>query len=111
MAKNPYPSDKQDQFMLRLPDGMRDRIKAAADKNGRSMNAEIVALLEKHFPPLPTLQDLMRRSTTISAQLSELLIHGNDDMSDETRRTAYSLMRALSAIEEKIRTGDPHAGG
>ena len=37
--------------MLRLPDGMRDRIKAAADANNRSMNAEIVATLEQKYPP------------------------------------------------------------
>lgn len=30
---------------------MRDRIKAAADRNGRSMNAEIVATLAQHYPP------------------------------------------------------------
>lgn len=30
---------------------MRDRIKAAADRNGRSMNAEIVATLAEHYPP------------------------------------------------------------
>lgn len=35
----------QDKFFLRLPDGMRDEIKAAAAANGRSMNAEIVASL------------------------------------------------------------------
>ncbi len=40
----------KDQFMLRLPDGMRGRIKAQADFNGRSMNAEIVALLHEKFP-------------------------------------------------------------
>ncbi len=31
--------------MLRLPDGMREKIKAAADANGRSMNAEIITAL------------------------------------------------------------------
>jgi hypothetical protein len=41
-----YPSSKQDQYMARLPDGMRDALKAAADANNRSMNAEIVARLE-----------------------------------------------------------------
>lgn len=35
----------QDQYMLRLPDGLRDEIKAAADANSRSMNSEIVARL------------------------------------------------------------------
>lgn len=38
-----------EQFMLRLPDGMRDRIKASAAKEGRSMNAEIVNALEFYF--------------------------------------------------------------
>lgn len=41
---------ESDKFMLRLPDGMRDRIKAAAEHNGRSMNAEINATLEKAYP-------------------------------------------------------------
>lgn len=44
------PSRTQDQFIVRLPEGMRDRIKTAADKNGRSMNAEIVHVLEHAFP-------------------------------------------------------------
>lgn len=44
------PSKQLDQFMLRLPDGMRDRIKAAAEANNRSMNAEIVATLEEKYP-------------------------------------------------------------
>ena len=36
----------KDQYMLRLPDGMRDRIKVAAETNGRSMNVEIVTRLD-----------------------------------------------------------------
>lgn len=46
----PYPSEKQDRFIVRLPDGMRDRIKAAAEANNRSMNAEIVSALESAYP-------------------------------------------------------------
>ena len=40
----------KDRYMLRLPDGMRDRIKAAAEANSRSMNSEIVATLEEKYP-------------------------------------------------------------
>ncbi len=47
--KKAYPSDKQDQYMIRFPDGMRDRIKEAAEDVGRSMNQEIVARLESSF--------------------------------------------------------------
>lgn len=50
MAKQAFPSDQQDKFVLRLPDGMRDRIKAAAEKSGRSMNAEIIHALEIIYP-------------------------------------------------------------
>jgi hypothetical protein len=43
-----------EQFMLRLPDGMRDRIREAAEANQRSMNAEILSRLEASFsPPVP----------------------------------------------------------
>lgn len=43
----------KDQYLLRLPDGMRDRIKAASQANNRSMNAEIVATLLEKYPPPP----------------------------------------------------------
>ena len=39
-----------DQFILRLPDGLRDRIKAAASKNYRSMNSELIAQIERLYP-------------------------------------------------------------
>jgi hypothetical protein len=45
-----FPSQQQDKFVLRLPDGLRDRIKEKADDNIRSMNAEIVQLLEREYP-------------------------------------------------------------
>lgn len=51
MSESPFPSQNQDKFVLRLPDGMRDRIKAAAEANSRSMNAEIVHTLEQAYPP------------------------------------------------------------
>jgi plasmid stability protein len=40
-----------DKVIVRLPDGMRDRLKVAAAENKRSMNAEIVARLDESFDP------------------------------------------------------------
>lgn len=37
---------KPDQYQLRFPPGLRDRLKHAADRKGRSMNAEIIDRLE-----------------------------------------------------------------
>lgn len=42
-------NDDLDKFLLRMPDGMRKRIKAAAERNNRSMNAEIVATLDEVY--------------------------------------------------------------
>lgn len=43
--KEPLVKD-QDKFVLRLPDGMRDRLKRLASENGRSLNAQIIHMLE-----------------------------------------------------------------
>ncbi len=45
MAKTTNASDK---FIIRLPDGMRDRIKTDAEQHGRTMNAEIIAKLQDY---------------------------------------------------------------
>lgn len=43
------PSRKLDQYILRFPPGLRDRIKQAAADNGRSLNAELVQRLLGSF--------------------------------------------------------------
>lgn len=67
-----YPSDKQDKFMLRLPDGMRERIALVADRNGRSMNAEIVERLEMSFPE-NILERLVDRRQEETAMLERMI--------------------------------------
>lgn len=47
--KNANVNRDSDKFMLRFPEGMRDRIAEVARANGRSMNAEIIARLESTF--------------------------------------------------------------
>lgn len=48
-----YPSESQDRYIVRFPDGMRDRIAEAAKANNRSMNSEIIARLEASFDQVP----------------------------------------------------------
>jgi hypothetical protein len=73
-----------DKFMLRFPDGMRDRIAEAAKANGRSMNAEIIARLQYSFqsaikPPVEPDSDdwdqvrqLSRERDSLTAKLMTL---------------------------------------
>ena len=65
------PGRDSDQFALRLPDGMRDRIKAAADANNRSMNAEIVATLREAYPEPEPDDDIKKILDFIDALPSE----------------------------------------
>jgi predicted DNA-binding protein len=52
---------KSDQYMLRLPPGLRDRVARRAKKNGRSMNTEIIDAIERHLTGLDRLADLEAR--------------------------------------------------
>ena len=49
MSKDLPPSRTAEQFVIRFPDGMRDKIAETAKANNRSMNAEIVARLQSSF--------------------------------------------------------------
>lgn len=63
--RDPYPSETQDRFIVRLPDGMRDRIKTKALKNGRSMNSEIIDALEGYFPAPKTMEDFAKELANV----------------------------------------------
>jgi hypothetical protein len=52
--------------MLRLPEGMRDRIAAAASQNNRSMNAEIISTLEQHYPSLASIDELISQTNELA---------------------------------------------
>lgn len=45
--KEKFPSELQEKFTVRFPDGMRDKIAEIARLNNRSMNAEIIHILDK----------------------------------------------------------------
>jgi hypothetical protein len=52
MAKKPVGKmvgKRADQYMLRLPPGLRDSVARRAAENGRSMNTEIIEAIEKHL--------------------------------------------------------------
>lgn len=51
MKRKPKPSDLQERFQVRLPHGLRDRLREVAELNGRSMNAEIVDRLVRSLEP------------------------------------------------------------
>ena len=60
-----------DQFVLRLPPGMRDRIAKAAEENGRSMNAEFVSRIEKTLEDDESVAELWNKVERLEAAVAE----------------------------------------
>lgn len=69
------PSRTAEQFVVRFPDGMRDRIAEAAKVAGRSMNAEIVARLQSTFKPEQQALDFGSLSNDIQGLREEMQTH------------------------------------
>jgi hypothetical protein len=57
MAKT--ATESADRFMLRMPPAVRQRLAAEAQKAGRSLNAEIVARLEKSLEQESEVQQIL----------------------------------------------------
>lgn len=85
MTKKPT-LQPQDKYVIRLPDGMRERLKADAEASNRSMNAEIVARLED-FPNLRTALGVTTRE--------------NARLRDENERLGWELDR-LTEVQERF---------
>ncbi|MDX0572138.1 Arc family DNA-binding protein [Sinorhizobium medicae] len=90
-----YAGRGSDQFPVRLPEGMRDRIKARAQANGRSMNTEIIHLLEKGFGDV----DAGLRDQFAGQALAGLLAH-KYDAPDSAAFQAYRFADAMLAARK-----------
>lgn len=75
MAKD-TPSRKLDQYIVRFPDGMRDELKAAAKANGRSLNAEIIHLIQQG--QTATTDQITPRDLFAAAALNALIGRGSE---------------------------------
>lgn len=66
-----YYSRAADKFVVRLPDGLRERISEAAENNHRSMNGEIVARIhdsldfERKCEEMRQLNDFLNRKIAV----------------------------------------------
>lgn len=92
MAKKTLARE-HDKFMLRLPPGMRDRIKAKADRADMSMNEAIIYVLDMHFPAPQSLEHKIDELISMVAALKQ----GND-MEEEVNGLIGELDNTLREI-------------
>lgn len=102
-------SEKQvrdyDKFMLRFPDGMRDAVAERAKENGRSMNSEIIDMINNALY-LPSIgQD------AIDYMLELANSDDIDDLDDETREQVEAmLLQIVEKINKKIEQSSSNLG-
>jgi hypothetical protein len=90
LARSKHVGRGSDQFMLRLPDGMRDFIAGMAERNRRSMNAEIVNALVHQIA----------RSSPGMALPSEIIDEMNDTVAQRIREG--EIQRHVREVGQKI---------
>ena len=104
--------NKEDQnfierFTVRMPDGMRDAVAERAKKNGRSMNSEIVQIIEDalnpkdDFIPTPSADGTITMTTD---KLNELINIAMMETADEVAKKAseYSANATVQEIMKKF---------
>lgn len=64
---NTHARQDADKYIVRFPDGMRDRLKNAAHVNGRSLNSEIITRLQQSFQS-PVAAPILGRSNAVLAE-------------------------------------------
>ena len=96
----------QDKFIARLPDGLRERLKKVADRNKRSMNAELVQALEFHLSrdeqaieSEPTTMIWLGYPDHASPKLPELTNQDLPATKADIERILVALQRALASKE------------
>jgi hypothetical protein len=98
MPRKPYPSEIADRFIVRMPEGLRDRIAAAAKANSRSMNSEIVATLEEAYPPEPTIEDVLAYARMLANNFVEAPNYAD----------LRALREAMKDVVEQLQHGAEH---
>lgn len=110
MGTNLNTGRGSDKFLLRLPDGMRDKISEAAKENRRTMNSEVVARLASSFERLkshtsPTgaqgPSELLAQLKQAEADLAEAqgVVSHAQERHQQATTTIEALRKAIGAQE------------
>lgn len=89
-----YSSRTADKFVVRLPDGMRERIADVARNHHRSMNSEIIARLEQSMLQEGALND---DSSNLRLDSPELSLHERE-LLQQFRQLTRRQQNALVAL-------------
>ncbi len=88
-------------FGLRMQADLKARIQDVAERNNRSMNAEIVATLEKAYPP-PVTDHVLRAVYGTQAVLNVLAETGNETLIQEGIKAAKKTLEEVGMSDRRF---------
>ncbi|MBU1313984.1 MAG: Arc family DNA-binding protein [Alphaproteobacteria bacterium] len=98
MSKKPAVQT-EDKYVLRLPDGMRDRIREAAEANNRSMNAEMVDRLTKSLEGAYLDASEATRIDARFDELAEFVVSLGDALKEAARREGELQGKVIALVD------------
>lgn len=105
-----YPSHKLKQVLIRIPDEMRNFLQDEAEKNGRSLTAEVISRLELTLPKTQPWLSKIQKAPRVLIEKRMLDLEGEfqekiDALKEEVSSTAgtvRSLKGQVAALEEAV---------
>jgi hypothetical protein len=86
----------QDKYVIRMPEGLRERVAKAAKSNNRSMNSEIIDVLEEYYPKEMEIKDLLECIESIL----------DDSIGNHWAPNRKFLTESLKELSERIKNED-----
>lgn len=97
---------------VRLPDELKEKVQERAKEHGRSMNAEIVGVIEKSFSEQPNQEALATKSALEHLQaineLKDQIIASQESSIKSQKETISSLNQTIDAMERNIKSLEEH---
>jgi predicted DNA-binding protein len=75
-------SRESDKFILRLPDGMRERLAEVAESQGRTMNAVVIGALAEYLTDVKSLESQLAGIEKAILSLTEKVAEQNQTVSE-----------------------------
>ncbi|HDM8441789.1 TPA: Arc family DNA-binding protein [Yersinia enterocolitica] len=97
---------------VRLPDELKEKVQERAKEHGRSMNAEIVGVIEKSFSEQPNQEALAMKSALEHLQaineLKDQIIASQESSIKSQKETISSLHQTIDAMDRTIKSLEDH---
>ncbi|HHH3471109.1 TPA: Arc family DNA-binding protein [Citrobacter freundii] len=102
-----FPSQMQDKFTVRFPDGLRDAVADRAKRNGRSMNSEIIQIIEDAITPeRETIEVRNSASRIASSSDSEAMILNQQETIDLQSKIIENLKAKINLLNTILSDSD-----